>query len=201
MKVVVGLGNPGRQYERTPHNVGFAVVDELARRAGGEWKPARRFKAELARVEGPSGPVLLVKPQTFMNLSGEAVGPVLRYHGAEPADVVLVLDDADLPEGRLRLRGAGGTGGHRGLESVLLALGTGDVARVRVGIGRREGSNGLVGHVLAPVTGDARERMMETVGRAADAVERLLGAGLQAAMNEFNTKAPVAEAEKEEKRN
>lgn len=200
MKVVVGLGNPGSRYERTPHNIGFAVADELARRASAEWKHSRRFRAELARGTLGGTEVLLVKPQTFMNLSGEAVAPVLRYHAAETGDIVVVMDDADLPEGRLRLRGAGGTGGHRGLESVVLSLGTGDFARVRVGIGRREGPSGLVGHVLAPVTGAAQKQMNETVCRAADAVERLVGAGLQAAMNEFNTKTAGAEAATEERR-
>ena len=200
MKVVVGLGNPGSRYARTPHNVGFAVVDELARRAGGDWKHSRRFRSELARVQVAGVEALLVKPQTFMNCSGEAVAPVLRYHAAEASDLVVVLDDADLPEGRLRLRGSGGTGGHRGLESVMQSVGTGAFARVRVGIGRRAAGGGLVEHVLAPLSGDAHAQMVETVGRAADAVERLLGAGLAAAMNEFNAKTAGTEAATEERR-
>jgi PTH1 family peptidyl-tRNA hydrolase len=186
MKAIVGLGNPGRQYERTPHNVGFAVADELARRAGCAWRSSPRFRAQLSRVRIGEQDALLVKPQTYMNLSGEAVALVLRYHACELADLVVVLDDADLDSGRLRLRADGGCGGHRGLESIIQAVGGEAFARVRVGIGRREG--GLVDHVLAPLAAADYERMRQVIQRAADAVERLVGAGIQAAMNAFNTK-------------
>ena len=186
MKVIAGLGNPGAEYEHTPHNVGFDVVALLAGRLAGEWRRSTRFQARLARVDRAGESWLLVQPQTFMNLSGSSVAPVLRYHGCGPEDLVVVLDDADLPLGRLRIRPVGGSGGHRGLASVIDALGTDSFARVRLGVGRDDAGGGLVDFVLGSF--DAvrlvhARKMMET---AADAVLCLAETGVAEAMNRFN---------------
>lgn len=187
MKVIAGLGNPGSEYEDTPHNVGFDVVARLAKRLAAEWRRSTRFQARLARVDRGGETWFLVQPQTFMNLSGMSVVPLLRYHGGSPEDLVVVLDDADLPLGRLRIRPEGGSGGHRGLASVIEALGTESFARVRLGVGRELAADGgLVDHVLgrfSPVRRLAAQRMVAT---AADAVECLIEKGLAEAMNRFN---------------
>ena len=199
MKVIAGLGNPGAEYADTPHNVGFEVVERLAGRRHGTWRRSRRFEARLARIECPGGGWLLVQPQTFMNLSGQCVAPVLRYHGCGPGDLVVVLDDADLPAGRLRIRASGSSGGHRGLESVIEALGTPDFARVRLGIGRDAAADGLVGHVLGRFGPAQRALARRTVEAAADAVELLAERGVDEAMNRYNGWRAEAPAEPDEK--
>lgn len=191
MKVVVGLGNPGRPYEHTPHNVGFEVVERLARRAGSEWHESRRWKARWARASLAGVETLLVAPLTFMNASGEAVAAVLAARGLSPDHMLVVLDDADLEIGRLRLRPRGGSGGHRGLASVLTALGTEEVARLRIGIGRRPGEEDLVRHVLSPFSEAEWQRMDPVLDRASDAVRCVLKEGLEAAMNRFNPSGPM----------
>ena len=187
MKVIAGLGNPGTEYQETPHNVGFDVVALLAERLGAAWKSSTRFQARLARIERGGETWLLVQPQTFMNLSGTSVAPLLRYHGGQPGDLVVVLDDADLPLGRMRIRPAGGSGGHRGLASVIEALGTESFARIRLGVGRdvaREG--GLVDHVLGRFDLARRPVAQRMIAAAADAVECLVSKDLAEAMNRFN---------------
>ena len=186
MKIVAGLGNPGAAYARTPHNAGFDVLDRLAHRLGGAWRGQARFKAELARIRADAVDVLLVKPQTFMNASGEAVGPLTRYYGVAPADLVVVSDDADLPAGRLRIRPGGGAGGHRGLLSVIEACGTQAFARVRVGVGRGAAGAGLVDHVLGRLEPADEEAVRRTLEVAADAVLCLVAQGPAEAMNRFN---------------
>ncbi len=183
MKVIVGLGNPGPEYDNTPHNVGFDVVSLLAERLAAEWRRSTRFQARLARV---GTEWLLVQPWTFMNLSGTSVAPVLRYHGCEPAELVVVLDDADLPLGRLRLREAGGSGGHRGLASIIEALGTEAFPRVRLGVGRAAAEDGLVGHVLGKFDPARRAVARRLVAAAADAVQCVAEQGMAEAMNRFN---------------
>jgi peptidyl-tRNA hydrolase, PTH1 family len=185
--MVVGLGNPGRQYADTPHNVGFMAMDCLAERLNAGWKRSLRFRARAARAVCGGEPLLLVKPQTYMNRSGAAAGALARYHRLAPADVIVVLDDADLDAGRLRVRPRGGSGGHRGLQSLIEAWGGEDFARVRVGIGRpRDGQDGLVDHVLSRGTQADRERLKTMAARAADAVESIVKEGAEAAMNRFN---------------
>lgn len=186
MKMVVGLGNPGREYERTRHNAGFDVVDELARRHGGQFRGSLRFTAETAEIRIGGEAVLLVKPQTYMNASGEAVGPLLRKRGIELANVVVVVDDVDLELGRIRIRGQGSPGGHNGLKSIQAALGTDAYARVRVGVGRPNGGREMVDHVLTRFAPDEKEKVAELLPRAADAVETILSGGLTKAMNSFN---------------
>ena len=187
VKLVVGLGNPGQKYEGTPHNVGFAAVELLAEQADCRFRRGMRFRAHTARVTIGSDPVLLVKPQTFMNLSGEAVGGLLRYHKATPDDLVVLMDDVDLDAGRIRIRPKGGSGGHNGLASVIQHVGTGDFVRVRMGVGRGGGTANVVSHVLSPIAAAERDRVESMVERAAEAVREILGAGVNAAMNRFNS--------------
>lgn len=186
MKVVVGLGNPGREYQHTRHNAGFEVVDVLAERHGGAFRESLRFHAAIAEVRIGSEPVLLVKPLTFMNSSGEAVAQILRKRGLGPEALVVVVDDVDLELGRLRIREKGSPGGHNGLKSVQACLGSDAYVRVRVGVGRPRDGREMVGHVLSRYAPDEREAAEAVILRAADAVEVMLGEGLAKAMNGFN---------------
>jgi PTH1 family peptidyl-tRNA hydrolase len=173
---VVGLGNPGRSYERTRHNVGFLVADELARRHGGSWR--RRKRAEVAPVSLGFEEVALLKPTTYMNNSGAA----LAEHAAE--DLIVVHDDLDLPEGDVRVKVGGGAGGHNGLRSLIGRLGP-DFVRVRVGIGRPPAAMNVTDYVLGRMSSAVRD----AVPRAADAVEAVIEDGPEAAMNRFNVRS------------
>ncbi|HEV3476728.1 MAG TPA: aminoacyl-tRNA hydrolase [Rubrobacteraceae bacterium] len=173
--VVVGLGNPGRSYERTRHNVGALVADELARRHGGPWR--KRKRTEAAQVSVGSREATLLKPTTFMNNSGSA----LAGYGTE--GLILVHDDLDLPPGDVRVKVGGGAGGHNGLRSVIQHLGP-DFVRVRVGIGRPPVGVGVTDYVLGKMDAVVRE----AIPRAADAVEAVVEDGPEAAMNRFNTR-------------
>ena len=187
MKVIAGLGNPGEAYANTAHNVGFDVVGLLARRLGAAWKGSPRFRAHTARAAHDGQQLMLVRPQTYMNLSGDSVAPLLRYFGGTAADLTVVSDDADLPLGRLRVRGSGGSGGHKGLASVIEALGTDAFARVRVGVGRADDARrDLAGQVLAKLDAPRREALGKAAEDAADAVMCLIGQGLNETMNRFN---------------
>ena len=185
MKVIAGLGNPGATYANTPHNVGFDVVDVLAQQFEAGWKSSSGFHAQVARTAYAGETLMLVKPQTFMNLSGTSVAPLLRYYGGAPADLTVVLDDADLPLGRLRIRASGGSGGHRGLASIIEALGTEAFPRIRLGVGR-EARGDLVGHVLGKFDGTRQTVVRAMVEAAADAVQCLTENGLNEAMNRYN---------------
>ncbi len=187
VKLVVGLGNPGRKYEGTPHNVGFSVVERLAEQCGSRFRRSLRFRAHTAKVTIGNDAVLLIKPQTFMNLSGEAVGGLLRYHKATPSDVIVLLDDVDLAVGRIRIRPQGGSGGHKGLASIIQHIGTGDFVRVRMGVGRGAGTANVVSHVLSPIASAQRDRVDSMTERAADAVREILESGVNSAMNRFNS--------------
>jgi PTH1 family peptidyl-tRNA hydrolase len=182
MKAIVGLGNPGRQYAGTRHNVGFDVVDELARRWQLQLRPWKSV-AELAAVPGRG--VVLAEPQTFMNASGEAVSRIAAFHKVEPADILIVVDEVQLPLGRLRLRRAGSAGGHNGLKSIIQHIGP-EFPRLRIGVGRGDPRWDLADHVLSRFSADEREAAGEAVQRAADAVELFVEAGIEAAMNRFN---------------
>ncbi|HMP77255.1 MAG TPA: aminoacyl-tRNA hydrolase [Kiritimatiellia bacterium] len=185
MKLVIGLGNPGRAYAHTRHNVGFDVVEELARRMQVEFRRSWRFPADLAEGELEGERVVLARPRTFMNRSGEAGGALMRKKGIALADVVVVVDDVDLPAGRLRLRKAGSAGGHNGLKSLIAHFGSDAFPRVRVGVGRDAGGD-TVEHVLGRFTPDEQPVIREAVQRAADAVAAALRNGWARAMNEFN---------------
>jgi PTH1 family peptidyl-tRNA hydrolase len=185
MKLVVGLGNPGSQYRETRHNVGFLVIDELARRwRVDQWRDL--FDALTAKTVVDNGPVLLAKPMTYMNLSGQSVAGLAGFYKIEPADVFVISDDAALPLARLRARRDGTDGGHNGLKSVIASLGTTAFPRLRVGVGRGEGERELADHVLGKFLADEREQVSAAVLRAADAAEMYLSDGIERVMNAFN---------------
>lgn len=191
MKIIVGLGNPGRTYLRTRHNLGFRVVEELAARYGLRFSK-RQFNAEIADGTVAGVRVLLVKPQTFMNASGEAVAPLAGYYQVPPEDVLAIHDDLDLTPGKLRVRRSGSAGGHRGIASLIERLGTKEFPRVKIGIGHPEGPIEVVDYVLQVFSADEAAVMERTVAEAADAVEVFLKDGLDAAMRKYNT-APAAQ--------
>jgi PTH1 family peptidyl-tRNA hydrolase len=182
MKAIVGLGNPGRQYAGTRHNIGFDVVDEVARRWNVQLRPWKSV-AEVAVVSVRGA--VLVEPQTFMNLSGDAVSRIAAFHKLEPADVLVVVDEVQLPLGRLRLRRSGSAGGHNGLKSIVQHLGS-DFPRLRLGVGRGDPNWDLADHVLSRFERDERDTAADSVKRAADAVELFVEEGIEVAMNRFN---------------
>jgi PTH1 family peptidyl-tRNA hydrolase len=196
LKLIVGLGNPGERYRETRHNVGFKVIDELAKRHGlndaldGAKTPA---EAGVLRWRRDDVPVLLARPLTFMNLSGPVVQTLCHFYRIELADLLIVCDDVNLPLGRLRVRAAGSEGGHNGLRSIADALGTIDYARLRVGVGRGDARRDLADHVTAEFEPGERPGITAAIARAADAVETWIPDGLAKMMNVFNR----AEAEEE----
>jgi PTH1 family peptidyl-tRNA hydrolase len=190
----VGLGNPGDRYRDTRHNVGFVVVDELARRAGAVLD-REAFGALVGKTFGAE-PVLLAKPLTFMNLSGQAVQALAHFHKIEAADLLIVADDANLPLGRVRARPGGSAGGHNGFKSVAQALGTDQFPRLRIGVGRGEGQRDLADHVLSRFDAGERTTIDEAIARAVDAAEVFVRDGIDAMMNRFNAE-PVEAGRKE----
>jgi len=191
MKLIVGLGNPGPRYRGTVHNVGFDVVDEVAGRRGVSFEAAPA-DALMARLRDVDGGALLVKPLTFMNVSGDAVGALQRYFRIAVEDMLVVVDDIALPAGRLRVRRSGSAGGHNGLKSIIACLGTDGFARLRVGVGRGDPRRDLSDHVLSRVTGELRETLVEATAKAADAAELFLEAPIEELMKRFNA-APKAD--------
>lgn len=187
IRLVAGLGNPGREYEGTRHNIGYAVLDQLASRLGVSFFKESKWDAFVAR---PGADLALLKPITFMNLSGESVGEYARFYRIPAAASLIVVDDVSLPLGTLRLRREGGSGGQNGLKSVLVHFATEQVPRLRVGVGgaqssEREGSD-LSSHVLARFRPDERSLADEAVSRAVDAITCVLNQGLEHAMNLYN---------------
>ena len=191
MKAIVGLGNPGGEYDATRHNVGFNVVDELARR----WQVRMKSWKSVVRMAtvGDRG-VLLVEPRTFMNLSGDAVQRVVAFYHIAPSDVMVVVDEVNLPLGRLRLRRAGSAGGHNGLKSIVQHLGT-EFPRLRIGVGRGDLTSDLADHVLSTFERDERPAVERAIVRAADALETFISDGIETAMNRFNAKDDRASEE------
>jgi PTH1 family peptidyl-tRNA hydrolase len=190
LKAIFGLGNPGPRYAGTRHNVGFAVVDELARRAGIAFDSAPA-EALFAKWRRPDGDVaLLVKPLTFMNESGQAVGELARYFKIELPDLLIVVDEVQLPLGRLRARARGSAGGHNGLKSIIAHLGD-EFPRLRVGVGRGDDRRDLADHVLSRFDPDEREEVERMTSRAADAAEMFITSGIAAVMNGFNGGDPA----------
>jgi PTH1 family peptidyl-tRNA hydrolase len=185
MKVIVGLGNPGGSYSRSRHNVGFRVVDELAERHGMRFS-RREYKSQVADGRIGDEPVLLMKPQTYMNLSGDAVQRARRDLRLEPNEFLVVYDDLDLAVGRLRVGASGGAGGHHGVESIIEALGSKGFPRIRIGIGRPGSKDANVDYLLDSMTQEEAEALAGSVARAADAVEVALRDGVASAMSRFN---------------
>jgi PTH1 family peptidyl-tRNA hydrolase len=187
MKVIAGLGNPGAQYANTPHSIGFEVVDAIAREIGAEWKASASFKGELATGMFAGQKVLLLKPMTYMNLSGDSVAPVVRYHNATPADLLVISDDIDLPVGRIRIRVGGSAGGHNGLKGIIERVGTPAFTRLRVGVGRDARDRAqVIGHVLGKFDPATRAVMDKVVPAAVQAAAAIISSTPQAAMNAWN---------------
>ena len=194
MKLVVGLGNPGRRYAGTRHNVGFEIADALAARHRIAWETAPRgVEALTAKWRGAD--VIVAKPLTFMNASGPAVVGLLQFFKIEIADLLVTVDDINLELGRLRARAAGSAGGHNGLKSIIEALGTVQFARMRVGVGRGDLRRDLADHVTAKFEPIEREAVAEAVARAADAAELFVTDGIGQVMNRFNRKEDRKEEE------
>ena len=186
MKLIVGLGNPGREYAATRHNIGFMVADRLARELGVAVEK-KMFKALVGQGRINGEKVALAKPQTYMNLSGEAVGALLNWHKLAAGDLIVIYDDLDLPPGKLRIRPEGGPGGHKGMQSIIQALGTENFTRVRVGIGR-PAIPGFesVDYVLGRLEGDDAKVVGEALDLAAEAVLCVVRDGVERAMNLYN---------------
>ena len=193
MHIIAGLGNPGRKYEETRHNMGFDVIDILSRRSG--------IRVETARCRALTGTgviggekVLLVKPQTFMNLSGEAVSAILNYYKEDPSEALIVIsDDIDLPVGHIRIRKSGSPGGHNGLKDIVSRIGTQQFIRVRIGVGRKPADWDLADYVLSRFVPADRKKIDEAEEAAAEAVELILSEGVDSAMNKYNGFLPEEE--------
>jgi PTH1 family peptidyl-tRNA hydrolase len=198
LHLIVGLGNPGAEYAKTRHNAGFLLLEKLAARWKADWTKERRFNARIARAECNDVRVLLCQPQTFMNLSGEAVGTLKNFYQLLLKRLLVVLDDADLPLGEIRLRARGGSGGHHGLESIEQHLGSQEFARLRMGIGRKDGGREITDYVLGKFDFSEAALVKKVLDRATDQVECWLDAGVEKAMNQFNGVVDSANKEKKQ---
>ncbi|MDO9543237.1 MAG: aminoacyl-tRNA hydrolase [Kiritimatiellia bacterium] len=185
-KIIVGLGNPGKQYMPTPHNIGFSVIDELAGRFALNLRRSFRFRARLANGNIEGVQVTLAKPNAFMNMSGAVVAALIRHKCFAVQDLIVITDDANLPEGQLRIRTQGSSGGHKGLQSIIHNLGHDRFARLRLGIGQAGNGSNLIEHVLMPFPPNVRGKIENMIGKATDAVVFWLKNGAEAAMNMFN---------------
>jgi PTH1 family peptidyl-tRNA hydrolase len=188
--IIVGLGNPGNEYENHRHNIGFRVVEALARAHDLRFVRHKGSKAHVAEGRIGKRSVRLAKPQTFMNLSGQAVGRLSRAYEIEPAQILVVYDDLDLPLGRLRLRPEGGSGGHKGIRSIVDTMGTQAFPRLRVGIDRPPGRQDPADYVLQPFSKADEELVGETIERAVCAIECWLAEGIVSAMDQYNQAPP-----------
>ncbi len=186
--LIAGLGNPGAEYAKTRHNAGFSLAGKLASRWKVDWRNERKFNARVARAERNGIRVLLCQPRTFMNASGEAVKAVMGFYQLPPEQLLVAVDDADLPLGEIRLRAGGSSGGHHGLESVGQHLGTQAFARLRLGIGRKDGAREITDYVLDRFDAAEAAVMEKVLGRAADQAECWLADGIEMAMSQFNGK-------------
>ena len=187
MRLIVGLGNPGKEYRETRHNVGFMVADEIAKRHGLTlaMAPSQVPDAFIAKKFG-ADPILIGKPLTFMNRSGDAVAALAHYYDIVPADLLVVVDEVALPFGRLRARARGSAGGHNGLKSVIERLGTTEFPRLRLGVGRGDTRRDLADHVLSKFEADEQAALEEFITRAADAAEMFAAEGIEKVMNAYN---------------
>jgi len=185
MKVIVGLGNPGQQYADTPHSVGFEVVDLIAAGIGAVWEAKKSFKCLWARGMLSGVPVLLIKPQTYMNLSGDSVAPIVKYNNATTDDLLVIQDDIDLPAGRLRIRKGGSCGGHNGIRNIIERLGTQEFTRIKIGVGKERGN--VIGHVLGKFDPNTREMIDKVLAEAVNAIAMIAKDGPDKAMNCFNS--------------
>ena len=187
MYMIAGLGNPTKKYEKTRHNMGFDCIDELSRRFSARLKPSR-FNARVGKASVPGvGQVLLVKPYTYMNASGNAIAPLVKYYKLKPeTELIVIYDDTDLDVGKIRVRAKGSAGSHNGMKSVTGALGSENFARVRIGIGRRPEKMDMIGFVLGRFDSTERKLIDKAIEDAADAVLDIITNGCEHAMNSFN---------------
>ena len=185
IKLIVGLGNPGQKYEQTRHNIGFMVLDRLMKNYAAEWANHLRWRAHVAKV--PDSGVIVMKPQTFMNESGQSVGAALRFYKWQPEQVLVVYDDVSIPFGHLRFRMAGSAGGHNGIKSLISHIHSDRFPRLKVGIGN-DTSNSMTGHVLGKFSTHEINELENTLATAAEAVQFALSTGVEAAANTFNSK-------------
>jgi len=185
IRLLIGLGNPGPEYENTRHNAGFMILDRVAQRLGAVWAKERKFDGWFARAEG----LYLLKPKTFMNLSGRSVAAVSGFFKIPPADMLVLYDDVALPEGRLRIKPSGSAGGHNGIKSMIASLGSDQFPRLRFGVGAAD-QKSLVGHVLGRFDPAGQDELHKSLEKAADAAIFATLRGLEPAMNQFNTAEP-----------
>lgn len=183
-RLIVGLGNPGAEYVGTRHNIGFEVLDRLAALGGLEFKRERKWKAQAARA--PSG-LILLKPQTYMNLSGRAAAAAARFYKITPEEILVIYDDTALPVGEMKFRANGGAGGHNGIKSLIADLGSREFPRLKVGIGGVQGAQ-MTGHVLGKFRPDERETVENTLARAVEAVQVAASQGVGTAANTYNVR-------------
>lgn len=185
MKCIVGLGNPGRKYRQTRHNIGFMVIDELLKRQN--WSlNKKKFNGNYSMEFINQDKIILLQPQTFMNLSGDSVQPLMDFYQIEPKDLLVIYDDLDLPTGKMRLRHTGGHGGHNGMRSIIQSLGTKDFNRIRIGIDRAKPGKQVVDYVLSPFSKQEMMDVEESIQRSADACEAWFNKPFQEIMNEYN---------------
>lgn len=191
MKIIIGLGNPGRGYEHNRHNIGFHCINHLGRQHSIQVKK-NRCQSQVGSGIICGEEVLLVKPKTYVNRSGDAVGKLLKEFKAKPQDILVICDDLNLPLGKLRIRPSGSAGGHNGLKSIIASIASEDFPRIRIGIGRPlsegelQSDDAVIDHVLGDFLPDERETMKTAVNRAAEAVECLISEGITSAMNKYN---------------
>lgn len=187
IKLIVGLGNPGNKYDKTRHNIGFEVVDNLAKNWQLDWSKNNRFKGYYSEGAAPKiGKIRLLKPLTYMNNSGQAVRAVCDWYKFSPESVLIIYDDLDLPVGRLRLRSSGSAGGHNGMKSIISHLGTQDFPRLRIGIQKIDGSKDTIGHVLGKFSPEEQPHINEALKVAPEVIETALIKGIEKAMNLYN---------------
>ena len=184
-RLLIGLGNPGPEYENTRHNAGFMILDRVAAKLGAAWTKERKFDGWFARANG----LFLLKPKTFMNLSGKSVAAVSGFFKIPPPDMLVLYDDVALPEGRIRIKPSGSAGGHNGIKSMIASLGSDQFPRLRFGVGAADGRS-LVGHVLGQFDPASQEELHKSLEKAADAAIFTSLRGLEPAMNQFNTAEP-----------
>ena len=200
MKIIVGLGNPGNEYAKTRHNVGFMLVDALAEHLNiNLWKD--KFNAQIAEGRIGTEKILLVKPQTYMNNSGEAVGPLMRWYKVTPEDIIVAHDDMDIPAGTIRIRKKGSSGGHNGIKSLIAHLGSENFPRVSLGVGRPLPGWRVVNHVLAPFPQEDKTAVDEAIKYLIPAVECIVNDSVDMAMNKYNPKKAKKNKVKQEDKN
>ena len=195
--LIVGLGNPGAEYAKTRHNAGFLLVEKLAAKWKCDFANEKKFRARIAKADCSGKKVLLCEPQTFMNLSGETAGALKDFYQLPLKQVLVAVDDADLPLGEIRLRASGSSGGHHGLESIEQHLASREFARLRIGIGRKDGSREITNYVLGKFDSSENELLEDVLERAAGQIDCWLDAGIEKAMSQFNG---VADSKNEEKK-